>query len=149
MSSFLGTGAPLAADINLLAQICMGVALFVGAWLARHSRYTAHGICQASVMLLNLVSIAFVMGPAFHAQVAPVFPRHLGAAYYGVAAAHAALGIVAEILGIYVSLVAGTKLLPERLCFHNWKRWMRFALALWWLVLLLGVGTYLVWYASA
>jgi plastocyanin len=147
-NGFLGAGTTLTADLNLLAQLAMGFALLFGMWLARRKRFVAHGICQASVMLLNLVAIAFVMWPAFRAQVAPVIPKHLRNAYFGVATLHAMLGSAAELLGLYILLVAGTKLIPEHLRFRNWKHWMRIELALWWIVILLGVGTYFVWHRT-
>ena len=149
MRGFLGTGATLSADLNLVVQLAMGVALLAGMFLARRKRYTAHGICQATVMLLNLVMIALVMSPSFQRQVRPQLPAGLGDRYYAVATAHAALGAAAELLGLYIVAVAGTNLLPRWLRFERWKLWMRTELALWWLVVLLGVGTYAIWYAPA
>lgn len=148
MRGFLGTGATFDADLNLLIQIAMGLALLAGWLLARRKRYTAHGLCQSAVLLLNLVMIILVMSPSFRRQVQPVLPQGLAETYYAVATAHAALGGLAEALGVYIMLVAGTKLIPERLRFKRWKVWMRTELAVWWLVLLLGVGTYLVWYRA-
>jgi plastocyanin/uncharacterized membrane protein YozB (DUF420 family) len=147
-NGFLGTGATRAADLNLLAQLAMGCALLFGMWLARRKRFVAHGICQASVMLLNLVAIALVMWPAFRAQVAPVIPAQLRDAYYSVSSVHAALGSAAQLLGLYIILVAGTRLIPARMRVRNWKRWMCIELALWWIVILLGIATYSVWYLA-
>ena len=146
MKEFLGAGATFAADLNLVVQVAMGLALVAGAFLARRKRYRAHGICQSAVLLLNLVMIALVMSPSFHRQVEPQLPAGLRDRYYAVATAHAALGTAAELLGLYIILVAGTNLLPRRLRFERWKPWMRTELALWWLVVLLGVATYGVWY---
>ncbi len=53
MNGFLGTWASFGADVNLLIQLAMGIALLAGAFLARAKRYTAHGICQALVVLLE------------------------------------------------------------------------------------------------
>ena len=72
-------------------------------------------------------------------------PRALGKPYYFVATLHAALGTVAQLLGMYVILAAGTNWLPHNLRLQNYKRWMRMTLALWWSVILLGVATYYVW----
>lgn len=148
MKGFLGTGAPLAADVNLVAQLAMGAALIVGTFLARQRRDTAHGICQMAVLLLNLVPIVAVMWPSFHKQVLPRLSLHLRHRYYAVAAAHAALGGAAEVLGLYVLLVAGTNLVPRRLRFRNWKVWMRAVLVVWWVALLVGLATYYWWYVE-
>ena len=51
VKGFLGTGAPFGADLNLVVQLTMGAALIAGALLARYKRYTAHGICQTTVLL--------------------------------------------------------------------------------------------------
>jgi hypothetical protein len=61
MKGFLGTWASFSADLNLLIQIAMGIALLAGAFLARAKRYAAHGVCQAAVLILNLPMIALVM----------------------------------------------------------------------------------------
>lgn len=149
VEGFLGTGAPFAADLNLVAQAVMGIALMAGAVFARRKRYRAHGICQTSVLLLNLVLIAMVMWPAMREQVLPAFPRPFRRWYFAAPTIHAGLGIVAELMGLYVAAVAGTKLVPERLRFSNWKRWMQFELALWWGALLSGMSTYYVWYVAS
>jgi len=144
---FLGTGAPLKADLNLVAQFVMALALIAGAVLAKRKRYTAHGICQTTVLLLNLVAIGLVMLPSFQ-QANPTLPRILHRWLYTVAAIHALLGIAAELLGLYIVVVAGTKLLPQRLCVQNWKLCMRTELILWCVVMVTGVGTYCAWYVT-
>jgi hypothetical protein len=53
---------------------------------------------------------------------------------------------LAELGGLYVLLAVGTSLLPARLRIRNYKLWMRTVLALWWVVLVLGVATYARWY---
>src|SRR5262245_17322863 len=143
---FLGTGATFGADLNLIVQLMMGAALIVGAVLARQKRYRAHGICQTTVLLLNLLAIGLVMWPSFRDQVMPVLPRAFRHWYYAVATIHGILGITAEILGLYIVIVAGTNILPEWLRFKRWRRWMRTELALWLIVLASGLGTYYAWY---
>jgi plastocyanin/uncharacterized membrane protein YozB (DUF420 family) len=148
MHGFLGTGATFWADLNLVIQIAMGVALLVGMALARRQHFRAHMICQSSVMLLNLVLIFVIMLPAFRRQVVPHLPGGLQETYYAVVTLHAGLGTVAELLGLYIVLRAATNLVPARLRFRNYKAWMRTALGLWWGVVFLGVGTYAVWYLT-
>jgi uncharacterized membrane protein YozB (DUF420 family) len=146
VEGFLGTHAGFRSDLNLTIQIAMGVALVCGAFLARAKRFLAHGICQTSVLALNLVMICFSMWPSFHSHVLPRLPKRLGKRFYAVATVHAGLGVLAEILGLYIVLVAGTRILPETWRFKRWKLWMRIELALWWSELLIGVATYWVWF---
>jgi uncharacterized membrane protein YozB (DUF420 family) len=145
IKGFLGAGATFAADLNLVVQLIMGAALIAGWFLAKQRRYRAHGICQTTVLLLNLLMIGLVMGPSF-LQIKPTLPKVAHRWYYAAATIHAALGIIAELLGLYIVIVAGTSLLPRWLRFTDWKRWMRMELALWLVVLVTGVGTYYVWY---
>jgi uncharacterized membrane protein YozB (DUF420 family) len=145
---FLGTGATFGADFNLVVQLLMGLALLAGALLARHKRYRAHGICQTTVLLLNLLMIGLVMWPSFQQQVRPALYKVLHKWYYEAAAMHAILGITAELLGLYIVIVAGTNVLPQWLRFKNWRRWMRAELVLWAVVLLSGVVTYCAWYVA-
>ena len=144
-AGFLGTGATIAQDLNLVVQVLMGLALFLGMILARRRHYRAHAICQASVVLFNPVMIALIMLPAFARDVVPGFPHRLNQAYYFFPALHAVLGSAAQLLGLYILLRAGTNWLPQVLCFQNYKLWMRTALALWWAVILLGLATYYIW----
>jgi uncharacterized membrane protein YozB (DUF420 family) len=146
VKGFLGTPASLGADLNLIVQIAMGVALLAGAFLARAKRYKAHGVCMAAVLLLNLVAITVVMWPSFERLVMPRLASHLHKRYYEVAMVHGVLGVLAELFGLYILLVAGTSIIPETWRFKRWKLWMRVELALWMGVLLSGIGTYIVWY---
>src|ERR1700685_4278439 len=131
MDGFLGNGATFAADLNLVVQFIMGTALITGTVLAKRKRYRAHGICQATVLILNLLMIGLVMWPSFQQQVKPALSKGLHKWYYEVATTHAVLGIAAELLGLYIVLVAGTNVLPQWLRLKHWKRWMSTELSLW------------------
>ena len=148
VNGLLGTGATFAADVNFIAQLVMGGALIVGAFLAKKKRYKAHGTCQAMVLLLNLWMIALTMWPSFRQQVMPHIPRALERSYYAIAAVHMILGTAAELLGLYIILVAGTEVVPPSLRFKHWKHWMRLELALWFVALTWGIGTYYTWYIA-
>ena len=143
---FLGTAAPAYADMTLLLEIAMGVGLLIGTLLARLRRFREHAWCQSVIVLLNLGAILFTMTPSFRVHVSPKIPLKLGKAYYALATAHAALGTITEIAGLYILLAAGTSVLPEKFRIIKYKVWMRTVLALWWLVLLLGFATYGRWY---
>ena len=148
IKGFLGTGATFGADLNLVVQLIMGIALIAGALLAKLKRYRAHGICQTTVLLLNVLMIGLVMWPSFQQQVKPALSKVPKKWYYQAAALHAVLGIGAELLGLYIVVVAGTNILPRWLRFKHWKLWMRTELALWAVVLVSGVGTYCAWYVA-
>ena len=144
---FLGTAAPLAADVVLLLEIGMGVGLLIGAWLARRKRFRQHAWCQSAIVLLNLAVVAVMMIPSFRVHVLPKVPAKLGKAYYALATTHGAFGAVTELAGLYILVSAGTSVLPEKLRITRYKVWMRSVLVLWWVVLLLGMATYTRWYA--
>lgn len=149
LSRILGTGAPAAADANLILQMILGVALATGAMLARMKKYAAHAICQSAVLAVNAVAIALVMWPSFHHTVLPRLPVHWWhRAYYLWPVVHGASGAITEMLGVYIALAAATPALAQKVKFCRWKLWMRVQLALWWVVLLTGVGTYLYWYTA-
>jgi len=148
IKGFLGTGATFEADLNLVIQVIMGGALIGGAVLAKRKHYTAHGICQTTVLLFNSLMIGLVMWPSFQQQVRPALPNVLHKWYYAAATLHALLGITAEMLGLYIVIVAGTSILPQWVRFKHWKRWMRTELVLWSIVVLTGVGTYYAWYIA-
>jgi len=142
----LGTAAPRGADLVLLLEIGMGVGLVFGAWLARNGRFRQHAWCQSVIVLSNLALVAVMMIPSFRVHVFPRIPAKLGKAYYAVSTAHAALGTVTELIGLYILLSAGTNVLPEKARITKYKVWMRSVLVLWWAVLLLGFATYGRWY---
>ena len=144
--SFLGTVTPPYANLTLLLEIAMGVGLLIGALLARMRRFRAHAWCQSAIVLLNLAVIALVMIPSFRVHVSPKIPLKLGEPYYALATAHAALGTITEIAGLYILLAAGTSVFPEKFRITRYKLWMRTVLVLWWVVPLLGLATYTRWY---
>lgn len=85
IKGFLGTSAPFQADLNLVIQIIMAAALIAGSLLAKCKHYTAHGICQTTVLLLNLLMIGLVMWPSFQ-QAQPTVHKVLHKSYYTAAA---------------------------------------------------------------
>ena len=88
--------------------------------------------------------IALIMLPSFQDNVLPELPGRLLRPYYFVPTFHSVLGGVAQLMGIYIVLRAGTNWLPQALCFRNYKLWMRTELALWWAVIVFGISTYVV-----
>ena len=140
---------PRVVTLILLLETAMGVALLAGALLARFRLYRAHAWCQSVIVVLNGAVIALWMIPSFRLQVLPKIPLKLGKVHYALATAHAALGTLAEVAGLYVLLAAGTSLLPQRIRITRYKLWMRAVLLLWWAALVLGWATFARWYGPA
>jgi uncharacterized membrane protein YozB (DUF420 family) len=138
--------APPNVNLILSLEIAMGVGLLTGALLARLRHFRSHACWQSMIVLLNLFLIVLTMIPSFRQHVVPKIPAKLGKAYYALATAHAGLGTIAEIAGLYILLAAGTSVLPQKFRITKYKLWMRTVLALWWAVLLLGLATYARWY---
>lgn len=143
---FLGTAAPFYADLVLLLELGMGLALLSGAFLARRRKFQAHAWCQSVVVVLNAGVSGLVMLSSFQHHVAPRIPLKLGKSFYALATAHAAIGAIVECAALYILLAAGTTLMPEKLRLIRYKLWMRTVLVGWWAVILLGAATYARWY---
>lgn len=143
---FLGTAASRRADVVLLLELAMALALLAGGLLARKRRFRAHAWCQSVVVLLNAIVISQAMTPAFREQVIPRIPMKLGRAYFAVATLHGAFGAIVEGAALYILLAAGTNFLPNSLRIKRYRLWMKMVLAGWWLVVLLGIATYARWY---
>src|SRR5205809_383396 len=74
--------------------------------------------------------IGLVMWPSFRRQGNPTFSSGLHRSYYAAPMVHAALGMTAEVLGLYIVAVASINVLPAWLRFRNWKGWIRAVLVL-------------------
>jgi uncharacterized membrane protein YozB (DUF420 family) len=146
IAAFLETAAPRGANVVLVLEMAMGIGLLLGAWLARKGSFRQHAWCQSIIVLLNFAVVAVMMVPSFRVHVLPRIPAKLGKAYYALATTHGALGTVTELAGLYILLSAGTNVLPGKLRITKYKVWMRSVLALWRVVLLLGMVTYTRWY---
>jgi len=141
---FLGRGAPLGADLNLVLEIVLGVVLLAGMMLARRGWYRGHGACQ-SIVYVSVVVLTFVwMVPSLHDNYGPSLVAGVMNRVNVAVAAHIVVGTIALLMGAWVVLVAGTPVIPARFRFQNYKVWMRTLLALWWLAILLGLATYIL-----
>ena len=67
--NLFGTAAPRYADLLLLLETGMGLALLGGAVLARRRRFLLHACCQSAVVLLNFAIIVLIMVPSFQLHV--------------------------------------------------------------------------------
>ena len=139
--------APGLASGVAVFEILIAVGLVVGFFLVRAGHVRAHRIVQMSMVLVNVPVVLATMVPPFLSNVLPGLPAEIAEPYYLLPTLAVALGGLAEALGIYIVLVAGTNLVPARWRFRRYKLWMRTELLLWWSVVLLGLSIYVVWYA--
>ncbi len=144
-----GYAAPFGADLAAYAEIALGVMLIVGWVLVRLGHVRVHAMIQGTIVLVNIPIVLYWMVPSYLLYVAPGVPQELGEAFYLYPTIMLVAGLAAEVLGVYILLVAGTNLLPERLRFRRYKLWMRSLLVLWWSVLAFGLLTYSTWYTVA
>lgn len=135
------------ANVNLIAQLLMIAALWVGSYFAHTQQIAKHRQVQTTVVLVNIFFIAFIMVTSLYSYVI------LGGTATGTVAwlmiIHGALGLVAELTGIYLVLRMRTHLIPPRFRVRNFKLLMRSLLGLWTLVVVLGFGIYYFRYLPA
>src|SRR2546430_9014325 len=90
----------LIAQLNLLAQILMLIALWVGAYFAHTKQIVRHRRVQTTVVIVNIFLILFVMWTSFYSFIIA------GGTTSGVVAqfmmVHGLLGVIAELMGIYL-----------------------------------------------
>jgi plastocyanin/uncharacterized membrane protein YozB (DUF420 family) len=133
-------GTRTAADINLAAQLFLLAGLFVGFSLARRKQFALHENVQTAMVLLNLLLIAFVMVPSFYDYV--IAGESTTGRVAQLMMGHGVLGIVVEVVALYLILRMRTELIPKRFRVGNIKLVMRTTLALWAVLVLLGIGIY-------
>lgn len=134
------------ASWGAIFEIALGASLIAGMVLVRRGRIRAHMILQSSIVLVNLPFVLATMVPLYVAYVLPGVPGELGEPFYLAPTIMLFAGGAAEALGVYILLVAGTNLVPERFRFRRFKLWMRAELVLWWGVIVAGLSTYVLWY---
>lgn len=137
---------PLASTAVAVVEIAIAATLIAGMFLVRRGHVRLHKYLQASVVLVNIPIVLAWMVPQYLEYVLPDLPGELAQPYYFLPTIALIAGGVAEALGIYILLVAGTNWIPEKYRFRTYKRWMRTELCLWWAVVVLGLSIYLTWY---
>ncbi len=148
MIEILSDDAPFFANLFLLVELAIGVLLLVGMFLVRRGHIRAHMYIQSSMVLVNIPIVLLWMLPAYTANVLPDLDE-IAEAFYWVPTLMLIVGAAAELLGVYIILVAATDLVPIRWRFRRYKLWMRTERVLWWSGLLLGGATSSVWFFGA
>jgi len=133
-------GTRTAADINLIAQLLLLAGLLAGFILARRKRFAQHANVQTAMVLLNLALIALFMVPSFFGYV--IAGQSVSGPVAQLMIGHGVLGIIVEVVALYLVLLMRTRLIPKQLRLGNFKLAMRATLALWTVLVLLGIGIY-------
>lgn len=148
MTDLFPTATATMATGTLAIELAIAGLLVVGMFVVRRGHVRAHMIIQSSMVLVNIPIVLVLMMPYFLQYVWPGLPTDVGQAYFLWPTVMLCAGAVAEAIGVYILLVAGTTLIPERWRFRRYKLWMRTELILWWAVVLAGVATYYTWWVA-
>ncbi len=140
---FFGTRATMRSDLTLVLTLLTAVLFTIGWRLAVRKRYEAHRWVQTTAVALNAAIVLISMVTSYVTYILPGIPAKLLEGSYGITTLHALLGAVAVTLGVFITLRANG-LVPRRLRFKNYKRWMRTAYALYMLSTLGGVALYVI-----
>ena len=142
-----GTVTSLGANATLGLSV-LAAALFTVGWrLAVTKRFKAHRWVQTAAACLNAVLVFAWMIRAFVLYLVPGIPSKLGQSSYAVTTAHAVVGAIGLVLGLFVVL-RGNELVPKSLRFANYKLFMRASYALYMLATLVGVIVYVIVYVG-
>jgi plastocyanin/uncharacterized membrane protein YozB (DUF420 family) len=141
VQDFVGTR--IASNINLAVQLLLLAGLLYGYLLARRKQFARHANVQTAMVLLNLLPIAFIMAPGIYGYA--VYLREGGAVTFPIAPlmiGHGLLGLAVELYALYLVARMRTRWIPEQFRVQNIKLAMRVTLALWIVLVVLGLGIY-------
>jgi uncharacterized membrane protein YozB (DUF420 family) len=144
-SGFLTARSSLGADLSLLLSALVIVLLTAGVVLVRRHRYDAHRWLQTSAVILNVVLVAFWMAVSLVRFILPGIPGTLSMHGHALAAGHAAVGIVAAALGVFL-VVRANQLTRRGESVSRYKTTMRVAYFVYLAAFVLGVSLYVVTY---
>src|SRR5271170_3529724 len=114
MSGFPPAATEQFATAVLVTELAIAAMLVVGMVVVRFGHVRAHRAIQSLMVLLNIPIVLALMAPYYWDNVAPGVPGSLGHSFYLYPTLMLVTGAAAEALGVYIILVAGTNLVPER-----------------------------------
>jgi uncharacterized membrane protein YozB (DUF420 family) len=144
-SGFLTARSSLGADLALLLSAAVIVLLTAGVVMARRRRYDAHRWLQTSGVVLNAVLAVFWMLVSLWRFILPGIPGTLSKHGHALAAVHAAVGVVALVLGVFLVVRAG-RLTRQGKSVSRYKTTMRVAYFVYLAAFVLGAWLYVVTY---
>jgi len=144
IGGLINPNATFSADLTLLLQIAVFLVFLAGFVLVKTRRdYAKHGAIMGTAIVLHTISILMVMVPSLLSS-SGLFENLLGSLQLTILA-HATLGILVEILGLYVVLSWALHYKDVKPCFKR-KIIMRVLAVLWTIALILGIYIYILFY---
>ncbi len=140
---FLGTHASFRSDATLVLILITSVMFTIGWPLAVQKRYQAHRWVMTSSTFLNSLVVLGTMISSFVIYILPGIPAKFTEGSYMITTVHALVGTIGLALGVFVVL-RGNELVPKRLRFKKYKRFMRTSYIIYMLATLLGVVVYVI-----
>ena len=143
MSSIFGTKATLLYDVNLLLQILILILLFIGRKFVKDKKHKNHGIMMTIAVTLHTISILLIMIPSF----VTYFGLTISSFSLGIVITwiHAIVGILAEVLGIFIVVKWRFQPEPMKICGKR-RKFMIPLFILWTFALILGIAFYIQYY---
>jgi len=141
---FLGTKAPVQYDVALLLEIVIMIILLLGYKAKRDKKLRLHGLYMSAAVILHTILVVSVMIPSFVIYFS-LLTRDITSPGVIVTWFHAIVGILADILGIYIVAEWRFQPPPQMACTRR-KGLMKPLLALWLLALFTGIGFYAIYY---
>ncbi len=138
---FLGTKATLRSDLTLILIIITAVLFNIGFILARRRQFEAHRWVQTASASLNAVVVVISMVTSYIIHILPGIPAKLLTGDYAVTTAHALIGAIGLLFGLFVVL-QGNNLVPREIRIKKYKPYMRWAYSLYMLATLGGIIVY-------
>lgn len=144
MEGIFGTNADLISDLNLILQIIILFVLLVSVMFAKRRDFRKHGSLMGLVVILNAISFFIVMGPSLIGN-ADLIQREFYSVGVLITLAHAVIGGLAEILGVWL---VGEWLLrsSKTMACAGRKKLMRAAVSLWFIAIISGISLYVIYY---
>jgi uncharacterized membrane protein YozB (DUF420 family) len=144
LTGIFGTGAHIQTDINIILQVTILIIIIVSLVYKNKRKFKIHGELMGIAVILNLISLFAVMLPSFNKnyEYFTTATSELGVQTTWI---HAVPGAVALILGIF--LVAAWAMRPANIAAcSRLKRIMDVTILLWFISLMFGIASYVVFY---
>jgi uncharacterized membrane protein YozB (DUF420 family) len=142
---FLGTKGTLGPDLTLVLSLVAVVMLTVGVVLARRRSYEAHRWVQTAAVCVNAVLVVVWMIRSLRLYVLPGFPADLNHGSYALATAHAVVGTIGMVIGVFL-IIRANQLMASRRSLARYKTPMRVAYLVYVTAFAMGVVLYFVTY---